>query len=82
MPGRAHQVPDALSRLISPDGNDDKAVNDEVPTYGDHEHALVVTRQRAANTPDTVIYLLSTLPVKYSEQDRSKRRTSKVENGR
>ena len=51
-PGRVHQGPDALSRLISPDGNDDKAVDDEVPTYGDHEHALVTTRQQAANTPE------------------------------
>ena len=45
-PGRVHQVPDALSRLISPDGNSDKPVDDEVPTYGDHEHALATTRQR------------------------------------
>ena len=51
-PGRVHQVPDALSRLISPDGNDDKAVDDEVPTDGDHEHTLVTTRQRVANAPD------------------------------
>ena len=52
-PGRVHQVPDALSRLISPDGNEDKAGDDEVPTYGDHAPALVTTRQRAANTPET-----------------------------
>ena len=52
-PGRVQQVPDALSRLISPAGNDDKAVDDEVPTYGDHEYALVTTRQRTANTPET-----------------------------
>ena len=39
--------------MISPDGNDDKAVDDEIPTYGDHEHAFVTTRQRAANTPET-----------------------------
>ena len=50
-PGRVHQVPDALYRLISPDGNDNKAVEDEVPTYEDHEHAVVTTRQRAVNTP-------------------------------
>ena len=31
-PGRVHQVPDALSRFISPDGNDSNAVDDEVPT--------------------------------------------------
>ena len=52
-PGRVHQVPDTISRLISPGGNDDKAVDDEVPTYGDHEHAHVTTRQREANTPET-----------------------------
>ena len=43
-PGRVRQVPHALSRLISPDGNDDNAVDDEVLTYGDHEHAIVTTR--------------------------------------
>ena len=52
-PGRVNQVPDALYRLISPDGNDDKAIDDEVTTYGDHEHTLATTRQRAANTPET-----------------------------
>ena len=46
-PGIVHQVPDALSRIISPLGNDDRPVDDEVPTYGDHENVLVTTRTRA-----------------------------------
>ena len=45
-PGILHQVPDALSRIISPQGNDDRPVNDEVPTYGDHENVLLTTRTR------------------------------------
>ena len=45
-----HQFPDALSRLISPDCNDDKAVDDKVLTYGEHEHAVFNTRKRAAST--------------------------------
>ena len=44
-PGRVHQVPDALSRLISR-GLDPKPVDDEIPTFGDH-NVLVTTR---ANT--------------------------------
>ena len=51
-PGRVQQVPDAQARLMSPDGIDGKAVDDEIPTYGVHEHALITTRQRAANTPE------------------------------
>ena len=35
--GIVQQVPDALPRIISPQGNDDRPVDDEVPTYGDHE---------------------------------------------
>ena len=46
-PGIIHQVPDALSRLISPRGNEDSPVDDEVPTYGDHGNVLVTTRTRA-----------------------------------
>ena len=46
-PGTVHQVPDALSRIISPQGNDDGPVDDKVPTYGDHENVLVTTRIRA-----------------------------------
>ena len=44
-PGRVHQVPDALSRLITP-GSDPKPVDDEIPTFGEH-NVLVTTR---ANT--------------------------------
>ena len=44
-PGRVHQVPDALSRLITP-GSDTKPVDDEIPKFGDH-NVLVTTR---ANT--------------------------------
>ena len=44
-PGRVHQVPDALSCLISP-GSDPKPMDDEIPTFGDH-NVLVTTR---ANT--------------------------------
>ena len=44
-PGRVHQVPDALSRLITP-GSDQRPVDDEIPTFGDH-NVLVTTR---ANT--------------------------------
>ena len=52
-PERVHEVPHALSRFLSPDRNAENAVDDEIPTYGDHEHALVTTRQQAANFPDT-----------------------------
>ena len=41
-PGRVHQVPDALSRLITPE-SDPKPVDDEIPTFGDH-NVLVTTR--------------------------------------
>ena len=41
-PGRVHQVPDALSRLITP-GSDSRPVDDEIPTFGDHP-VLVTTR--------------------------------------
>ena len=74
-PGRVHQVPDALSRLISPDGDDDEAVDDEVPTYGDHKHALVTTRQRAANTPETPRTTTNT-PIRRTE--RRKRKTKRA----
>ena len=49
-PGLVHQVPDALSRVLTPDGNDNKPIDDEVPTYGDHESVLVTTRRKAANS--------------------------------
>ena len=48
-PGLVHQVPDALSRVLTPYGNDDKSIEDEVPTYGDHEAVFVTTRRKAGN---------------------------------
>ena len=52
-PGLVHQVPDAFSRILTPEGNDDKPIEDEVPTYGDHEAVFVTTRRKAANvTPN------------------------------
>ena len=71
-PGRVHKVPDALSRLISPDGNDDNAVEDEVTTNGDHEHAPVTTRHRAANAPETKRTTTNTPP---RRADRRRRKT-------
>ena len=54
-PGIVHQVLDALSRIIPPQGNDDRPLDDELPTYGDHENVLVTTRtrKRAANVMKT-----------------------------
>ena len=75
-PGRVHQVPDALSRLISPDGNDDNAVDDEVPTYGDHEHALVTTIQRAANTPEAPRTTTNTPPRRAKRRRRKTKRST------
>ena len=46
--GRVHQVPDALSRLISP-STDNKPVGDEIPTFGDHQGPVPVTF-RSRNT--------------------------------
>ena len=50
-PGQVHQVPDALSRVLTPEGNDDKPIDDEVPTYGAHKAVLVTTRRKVANVP-------------------------------
>lgn len=47
-PGLVHQVPDALSRVLTPRGVEPNPVDDEVPTYGDHEPVLVTTRARSA----------------------------------
>ena len=74
--GLVHQVPDALSRLISPDGSDDKSVDDEIPTYGDHEHALVTTRQRAANTPETPRKTRNTPPRRAERRTRNTKRST------
>ena len=76
-PGRVHQVPDSLSRLIPPHGNDDKAVDDEVQTYGDHVHALFTTRQRAANSPETP---RTTANIPTRRTDRRKRKTKRATN--
>ena len=48
-PGLVQQVPDAISRIFTPEGNHDKPIDEEVPTYGDHEAVFVRTRQKAAN---------------------------------
>ena len=61
-PGRVNQVPDALSRLIPLTENDDRTVDDYIPTYGDHEHAFVTTRQRLADTPKTPRTTTNTSP--------------------
>ena len=47
-PGRVHQVPDALSRPISP-STDNKPVDDEIPTLGDHQDPVLFTT-RSRNT--------------------------------
>ena len=36
--------PVCVSRIISRQGNDDRPVDDEVPTYGNHENVLETTR--------------------------------------
>ena len=54
-PGRVHQVPDALSRLEQPETDDDREVDDEIPTFprgqtdGDDpsDPVLVTTRRQA-----------------------------------
>ena len=43
------QVPDALSRVLSPEGNDDKPTDNEAPTYSNQEAVFVTTRRKAAN---------------------------------
>ena len=45
-PGIVHRVPDALYHIISSQGNEDRPVDDEVPTSEDHEYVLVTTRSR------------------------------------
>ena len=61
--------------MISPDGNDDKVVDDELPTYGDHEHALVTTRQRAAKIPEPP---RTTTNTPTQRTDRRKRKTKRA----
>ena len=75
-PGRVHKVLDALSRFISPGGNDEKAGEDEIPMYKDHEHALATTRQRSSNTPETPQTTANAPPRRVGRR-RSKPRRSK-----
>ena len=42
-PGRVHQIPDALSWLLTPGASDDRPLDDNIPTFGEHE-VLAVTR--------------------------------------
>ena len=42
-PGLVHEIPDALSRVLTPEGNDGKPIENEVPSYGDHDGVLVTT---------------------------------------
>ena len=53
-PGRVHQVPDALSRLLTPGGSDDRPVDDDIQTFGDQD-VLAVTRasRRSSTANDT-----------------------------
>jgi len=46
-PGRVHQVPDALSRLLTPDG-EERPVDDDIPAFGDHTAVLAVETRGAA----------------------------------
>lgn len=54
--GLVHQVPDALSRILTPEGVDIIPVDDEI-SYGNHEVVLITMRSSAereqlqANTP-------------------------------
>ena len=49
-PGLVQQVPDALSRVLIPEENDDAPIDEEVPTYCDHEGVFVTTRRKLANS--------------------------------
>ena len=48
-PGRKHQVPDALSRLVRP-GLLPSSVDDDIPTFGDHNNIMITTRSGAKAT--------------------------------
>ena len=52
--GRVHQVPDALSRILTPGVSDDRPVDDDTPTFGDH-YLLAFTRasRRSSTGNDT-----------------------------
>ena len=52
-PGLVHQILNALSSVLKPERNDDKPIDGEVPTYGDHDAVLVTTIRKVANvTPN------------------------------
>ena len=52
-PGLVHQVSNAPSSVLTPEGIDEKQIDDEVPKYGDQEAVVVKTRRKAANfTPN------------------------------
>ena len=52
-PGRVHQVPDALSRLLTPRASDE-TIDDDIPTYEPptREPVLVVTRASSRNATE------------------------------
>ena len=61
-PGRVHQVPDALSRLLREGGaKDDATIDEEIPSFGDQHQVQpepshpvqVVTRARSGKAPST-----------------------------
>ena len=52
-PGLVHQVPDGLYCVLTPERNEDKPIDDEIPTYGDHEAVFVTTRRKVANVMPT-----------------------------
>ena len=47
-PGRVHQVPDALSRLVAPNRGNQSEIDDEVPTF-DGDASLLTTVQDVSN---------------------------------
>ena len=74
-PSLVHQVPDALSRILTPEGNDDEPIDDEVPTYGDHDAVFVTTGREAANaTPHR--------PVTTAKKRMTRKRTGRTPYGR
>ena len=49
-PGRVHQVPDALSRLLALGWSDGRPVDDDIPTFGDHDLLSVTRASRRSST--------------------------------
>ena len=61
-PGRLHQVPDAMSRLLREgDADDDATIDEEIPSFGDQHqvqpepahYVQVVTRAQSGKAPST-----------------------------